>query len=445
MGATREEMTMKTHCIAVLGLFLALWQGACSSCSGNSNSGDSGSDVDADTDADTDSDADTDTDTDTDTDGDTDGDTDSDTDTDTDSDSDSDTDVPLPVGCQLVEPANNNGMGWTGREALDNDHLVWSWADTSESPSVLHLAKIQLSTGISDGIVSEPYPSVFDMPAIAGDSVFFTREADPDVEYDNSREVFFIGVSSTGEDQLTNNSFSDGNPIGGDEYVVYTYGNDETMEYGLRAYEFASSSEITIVEEAIFTMAFDGTRWVAMIYCEGWPNCRLYKYDLDNPAIPALMHDDALDHMWMSFEKATHELIGGLYLPGITERFDIVAWDMETDEYTVLVNDEWDQGLPDADGHLVAYVDSQANDSGWYGVHRSEVRVIDRDTSVKRVVLPLDTYYGLGLWSHYLAVNNVGTWGDSIVLCDLEVMGLVDGDGHVIPEDVADAGVDGGK
>jgi hypothetical protein len=222
------------------------------------------------------------------------------------------------------------------------------------------------------------------------------------------------------------------------------------MEYGLKAHEFASSTETTIANEIIMAKAFDGTRWVAMIYCPGGiSDCHLYKYDFETPwAETQLMYDGALDHMWMSFEKDSHELVGGLYMPGVTERLDIVVWDMETNNYAILVNDEWDQGLPDADGHLVGYIDSQANDSAWYGVHLSEVKIIDRDTLEKRVVLPLDTYYGLGIWSHYLAVNNVGAWGDSIVLCDLEEMGLVDGSGHVCPESGCpeiDAGVDGGN
>jgi len=133
-------------------------------------------------------------------------------------------------------------------------------------------------------------------------------------------------------------------------------------------------------------------------------------------------------------------------MSGITTGYDIVTWDMETNEYTLLVNEPYDQGLPDADGHIVTYLDSQAAGGGWFGSYHSEVKIIDRDTLEKRVVLPLDTYYGLGIWDHYLAVNNVGMWGDSIVVCDLEIMDLVDSEGHVIPEGSgADAGADGGK
>ncbi len=48
-------------------------------------------------------------------------------------------------------------------------------------------------------------------------------------------------------------------------------------------------------------------------------------------------------------------------------------------------------------------------------------------------VLPLQTYYGLSISGHHVAVNNVSKWGDSIILCDLEEAGIMK-DGHVIPE-----------
>ena len=77
-----------------------------------------------------------------------------------------------------------------------------------------------------------------------------------------------------------------------------------------------------------------------------------------------------------------------------------------------------------------------------------EIKIIDRVTAEIRTVLPLERYYGLGLWSHYLVVNNLGGWGDSLILCDLRVGGHVDAAGHVCPEegcpDPPDGGPDGG-
>jgi hypothetical protein len=122
-----------------------------------------------------------------------------------------------------------------------------------------------------------------------------------------------------------------------------------------------------------------------------------------------------------------------------------MAWNPETNVRTVLVSEPFDQGHPDADGHLVSYLDSQASGAGYWSGYHAEVKIIDRDTLVQRTVLPLDSYFGTGIWSHYLVSNNVGMWGDSLILCDLEAGGLVDTDGHVIPESTPDAGVDGGK
>jgi hypothetical protein len=37
-----------------------------------------------------------------------------------------------------------------------------------------------------------------------------------------------------------------------------------------------------------------------------------------------------MDHMGMTFEKDSHELVGGLWMSGITTSYDIVTWNMET-------------------------------------------------------------------------------------------------------------------
>jgi len=90
--------------------------------------------------------------------------------------------------------------------------------------------------------------------------------------------------------------------------------------------------------------------------------------------------------------------------------------------------------------HVVAYADSQANEDGWFtGDNWAEVKIIDRDTKEKRTITSMDRFYGIGIWDRYLAFNNWGMWGDSIILCDLVEGGFMDADGHVIPGD-ADGG-----
>jgi hypothetical protein len=77
-----------------------------------------------------------------------------------------------------------------------------------------------------------------------------------------------------------------------------------------------------------------------------------------------------------------------------------------------------------------------------------EIRVVDRDSGVIRTVMPMETYYGLGIWEHWIAFNNYGMWGDSLIVCDLLEGGFMDAAGHVCPESgcpVPDAGPDGGK
>jgi hypothetical protein len=307
-----------------------------------------------------------------------------------------------------------------------------------------------LSTGVQEQVIERNFPDLIDTPVIYGNSIYFTRETSGSGEFPNTREVFSVGTLDTDETQLTNNTYADTYPIGGEDYIVYSFSLSASFEYGLRAYDLITGFETTIFDDDPSLHVFDGTKWAAMIFCSGGStNCQLYKFDFENQAAGMqLMNESALDDFNMSFEKQSHTLVGGFNISGVTDSYDLLAWNMETNEYTILVGDPYDQGLPDADGHVVGYVDSQASGHGWWSTNEAEVKIIDLDTHTVRTVLPLNVYYGLGIWSHYLAVNNVGTWGDSIILCDLEVMGLVGTDGHVCPASgcsAADAGVDGGK
>jgi hypothetical protein len=104
--------------------------------------------------------------------------------------------------------------------------------------------------------------------------------------------------------------------------------------------------------------------------------------------------------------------------------------------------------MPDIDNHIVVYVDSQAAGEHWGDNQLGEVRIIDRETLVKRTITPVDRFYGIGIWERWIVFNNVGIWGDSLILCDLLEGGFVDAEGHVCPEDEGcpelDGGVDGG-
>jgi len=217
---------------------------------------------------------------------------------------------------------------------------------------------------------------------------------------------------------------------------------------GIRAYHLESGTETVLMgDDAIMSKAFDGTRWVAAYAVDGGHDT-LYKFDLDNPGLGKQMLDATEVSSWrISFNEETHELVGSFYASGLTDGLDLFVWDPETNERTMLLSEPWDQGSPDYSGHLITYIDSQVNDCGWFGSYLGELKVIDRDTLVKRVILPNSQYYGVGVWSHYIAANNVGPWGDIIIACDLEVMGIVDASGHVCPESGCpelDGGVDGG-
>ena len=62
------------------------------------------------------------------------------------------------------------------------------------------------------------------------------------------------------------------------------------------------------------------------------------------------------------------------------------------------------------------------------------VRLMDRDAEAIRVVMPLATDCGIGIWERWTAFINVGRHGDSLIICDLVEDGYLDADLHVIPE-----------
>jgi len=421
---------------------------ACSGCDNGGSLGDGGTDADADSDADTDTDTDTDTDADMDTDTDTDTDTDADTDVDTDSDADTDSDTDtgppaLPTGCQLIGPANSNMNGWTGREAMDGDYMVWRWIDVGDQ-SVLMVR--QLSSGTQWELLRTDYPNVVDTPSFYYPNVFFSRQTSTSDAY--TREIFRVGISETAETQITSNDTADGNPMGGTTEVVFEY-HESGPGRGIKFSPWASSEEtVAMAGDSTQQTAFDGTRWIVFWQLDGLYSI-LGKFDIEDQAAGTQVLDPEQIYSYdfgLAFNNDTHELVGGTAYDGTTDGFDLVLWNPETNARTIFLSEPYDQGNPDYDGQFIAYLDSQESGTYWYVSNRSAVKIIDRDTRVKREVLPLDTYYGTAIWSHYVATNNVGTWGDSLILCDLEEMGLMDGDGHVVPEGSGgtDAGVDGG-
>lgn len=327
---------------------------------------------------------------------------------------------------------------------MDNDYLTWRTLDGTQHVLMIH----RLSTGEQFELLRRPYPQTIDNPSVFGEKVFFERKTD---QLDTwSSEVFSIGISETEEVQLTDNSFAEGSCSGGASHVIAQWGEAGPGERGLKAIDLDTMEEdVFLAGPTIDAKAFDGTRWVNYIQM-GTDGDTLLKYDVTNPdAGVQQVEPGTLGAMWMAANPLRQEVVLGAWIDDLTERFDIVVWDLETHERTVVVSDPWDQGGPDAHGNLIVYTDSQTNNSSWFGAYKGEIRVVDRDTLVKRVVLPLSTYWGVAVWDRWVATNNSGPWVDIIILCDLLEMGIVDADNNVIPDDAPDAGPDaspdGGK
>jgi len=323
--------------------------------------------------------------------------------------------------------------------AIDDDHLVWRWVEHGPPFEYILMVR-ELSTGKERELLRETTPDQISFPSIHGSNVVFSREVDLGDGY--TREIFLIKLDETEEKRLTNNEFSDANPISGDRYIMYSSSQDlggGKTRKGYRYYDLVSESEHLITEDGYKTVGWcsDGSRW-AMYRYEGSESEDkiLYKFDMQNPQLGSQkLYDDPIGVFNIAFNHDTHEAVMGANVPDVTDHYDLWLWNPETGDYEVLLSEPWDQGLADFDGHVVAYADSQANEDGWFtGDNWAEVKIIDRDTKEKRTITSMDRFYGIGIWDRYLAFNNWGMWGDSIILCDLVEGGFMDADGHVIPE-----------
>ena len=326
---------------------------------------------------------------------------------------------------------------------MDSEHMVWTWIDSSVSPQESVLVERRLSTGVQTELVRSVSPISTTAPSVKGSKVFFERETVPGDAL--TREVFEIDISSSSETQVTSNSQADASIAAGENFVVYRSYSDADGGYNsmLRYYNLNAHTEHYIAQNmsGSITFGFDGDHWVAFTN-----NDHLYKFDLNDPGSGAqLMYADPLGITGLVFNDATGELFTGVNIPGVTNNVSVEAWNINTNARRTVVDDDWDQILPDSDGYLTAFLDSQVAGQNWFPNQLSQVKILDLTTSEVRTVVPqVDAQYGLALWDKWLAFNNVGAWGDVLVLCDLEAGGFIGSDGHVIPETTTDAGVDGG-
>ena len=350
---------------------------------------------------------------------------------DTEGDAEADADALLPRGCRFVRPFAR--FMWAGRDSMQDGAFVWMWLDESSLPSVDVVAEWDLALGSSRELIRRTFPDSGEYPAVHGDSLVFTSHT---VDHDaDSREVFVLPRTGGSLTQVTHNTMADTSPISGDSFVVYesSYRDPEGILVAeFRYADLSDFSEHVIVENtALSEVAFDGHHWVAMENAY-----QLHRFDLLDPGAgvqPLTMGPPLYSH-GLSFDRDTGTLVASTSITGVTDDYRLELWDVASGTMTVLLDEPWSQVLPDVDGHVVVYQDSQAAGES-YGEHqRSDLRIVDRDSGVKRVVMPLDTYYGVAIWERWIAFNNYGMYGDSLITCDLVEAGYLDADLHVIPE-----------
>jgi hypothetical protein len=287
-----------------------------------------------------------------------------------------------------------------------------------------------LATGADREVLRRPFPDECEVPTLHASWVaFFSR-----VGTEPEQEIFRVSLLDGREERLTSNGFSDVYPLAGSDHVTYAP-RQELPDGGVllehRYVEAASGTEGVISARSPGSeQAFDGERWVAFDYED-----YLYKFDLADPgAGPRRVASYTMEITGLAFDRDTGVLVVAAFISGESDDFRLETWDLATDSRTILLDDPWSQVVPDVDRHVVVYQDSQAAGETYFAHQRSELRIVDRDTGVKRVVMPLDTYYGVGIWERWIAFNNYGTYGDSLIICDLVEAGYMSADLHVTPE-----------
>lgn len=335
---------------------------------------------------------------------------------------------PIPQGCERLTPANANAYGFTGRESINDGYAVWRWIDANKSPSQTILMARELATGENRELLRVEYPKKIDKPAIYNGIVYFEREVDAGAAM--SKEIFAYDIGKKTEKRLTFNDAADADITGGGGgFILFRYFFED--KEGLKIWDVSEQKEKVLSDDMmVLQSTSDGERWVA-----NFDGDYLVYYDHQRPEQGMKkMIEEKVEEWGYSFNRDTGEFVGGFYQKGYTDAFDLVVWDFETNEREILAGGPYSQGFCDASGFVIAYQDSAASGGHWSQTKKAEVKIIDRETKVTRKVLHSDTWYGLGIWSHYIATNNYGKWGDSLIVCDLKEMGLMDEQGHVVPE-----------
>ena len=162
-----------------------------------------------------------------------------------------------------------------------------------------------------------------------------------------------------------------------------------------------------------------------------------------NPSAPILTDATVYDATWP--EIANGKIYSGSAVnpPDLVRYFDIHVHDLEADTNEYFNTSPWFQMQPSASATVVAYIDTEALGTNWWADPVGHVEIADLSTSETRQVTQVPYgYYTITMHGKYLAYI---AGSSTLILCDLEEGGFIDGEGHVIPEGgLPDAGVDGG-
>ena len=172
---------------------------------------------------------------------------------------------------------------------------------------------------------------------------------------------------------------------------------------------------------------------------------QVHLFDIKNPTTPSPLYPDAKNQLAPFISDG--KIYSGTVSKDVTDGWDVWIYDIEDQKMSWLDHSPYDQIAGHADGHIVAYLDTEELKSYYYqNGMKAHVEIQDLETHLTRqITIVDDNYFGIAVSGKYL-VFGVHIGNDVLVVCDLEAGGFIDKAGHVMPEGaIPDAGADGGN
>ena len=242
-------------------------------------------------------------------------------------------------------------------------------------------------------------------------------------------------------------------PVVGDGFVVFQHNleSDDPNDFGLAVKDLTTNAGMDHLMPpeyaAVGYCAGDQlVSWVEWDLAATEDDIRLFVYEpatktRKRVVLPAGLGDPAYP------SSSGRKVVFHVYGPGCNNSaMDLYIYDFETEEVTPIVQDKWwDSGHAYAFSYpLIIYMDYRVacyglDIPGDFDLSRSFVVIHDLETGVRRPLAITDSpdysFDGITITPSYKFIYERHTWGEhQLYMMDLLAAGVVDADGHVIPD-----------